>query len=377
MLKNNEPIRVAQIIGKMSAGGVESVVFNYYKKIDKEKVQFDFYYDADSSVAPPKELIEMGARFIKLPPYQNLFQYISALRKELRNNKYIIVHSHLNTLSIFPLFAAYMEKVPVRIAHNHSVPGGKEYKRNFLKYIFRMGAKIFPTDYFACSEKAGKWMFGKKTYSSGKVVLIKNAIDYDVFSKNEFNRKKIREKLNLKNDTVIGHVGRLTSAKNHSFLLKIFTQYKKTDKNAKLLLVGEGELRNQIEDEILRLNLSDSCILVGKQSDTSLYYSGMDIMVMPSIFEGLGLAAIEAQACQLPIVVSEAIPSEAVITTGVTSLSLKDSIDSWVEAIQKSLTKSISFIDEYDEYNIDNASEKLLDWYVNRYNKEINEELDE
>lgn len=377
MLKNNEPIRVAQIIGKMSAGGVESVVFNYYKKIDKEKVQFDFYYDADSSVAPPKELIEMGARFIKLPPYQNLFQYISALRKELRNNKYIIVHSHLNTLSIFPLFAAYMEKVPVRIAHNHSVPGGKEYKRNFLKYIFRMGAKIFPTDYFACSEKAGKWMFGEKTYSSGKVVLIKNAIDYDVFSKNEFNRKKIREKLNLKNDTVIGHVGRLTSAKNHSFLLKIFTQYKKTDKNAKLLLVGEGELRNQIEDEILRLNLSDSCILVGKQSDTSLYYSGMDIMVMPSIFEGLGLAAIEAQACQLPIVVSEAIPPEAVITTGVTSLSLKDSIDSWVEAIQKSLTKNISFIDEYDEYNIDNASEKLLDWYVNRYNKEINEELDE
>lgn len=197
------------------------------------------------------------------------------------------------------------------------------------------------------------------------------------FQKMNLIEKKIREKLNLKNDTVIGHVGRLTSAKNHSFLLKIFTQYKKTDKNAKLLLVGEGELRNQIEDEILRLNLSDSCILVGKQSDTSLYYSGMDIMVMPSIFEGLGLAAIEAQACQLPIVVSEAIPSEAVITTGVTSLSLKDSIDSWVEAIQKSLTKSISFIDEYDEYNIDNASEKLLDWYVNRYNKEINEELDE
>lgn len=377
MLKNNKPIRVAQIIGKMSAGGVESVVFNYYRKIDREQVQFDFYYDSDSSVEPPKELIDMGARFIKLPPYQKLFQYINALRNELRINKYTIVHSHLNTLSIFPLFAAYMEKVPVRIAHNHSVPGGREYKRNLLKYIFRMGAKIFPTDYFACSEKAGKWMFGNKTYDSGKVVLIKNAIDYDVFSKNENNRKEIREKLNFKNATVIGHVGRLTSAKNHTFLLKVFAKYKEIDEDAKLLLVGEGELRNQIEDEIIRLNLGNCCILVGKQNDTSLYYSGMDVMVMPSIFEGLGLAAIEAQACQLPIVVSDAIPSEAVITTGVTSLSLKDSIDSWVEAIQESLKKNISFIDEYDEYNIDNASEKLLDWYINRYNEEINEDLNE
>lgn len=366
MLKNDEPIRIAQIIGKMSAGGVESVVFNYYRNIDKSKIQFDFYYDSDSSVEPPKELIDMGARFIELPPYQKIFQYISALRNELRNNNYTIVHSHLNTLSILPLFASYMEKIPVRIAHNHSVPGGNEYKRNLLKYFLRMGAKIFPTDYFACSEKAGKWMFGNQTYNSGKVVLIKNAIDYNVFSKNEINRKNIREKLNLNGDTVIGHVGRFTSAKNHSFLLKIFAQYKTKDQNAKLLLVGEGELRKQIEEEIHRLDLRDSCILVGKQSDTSPYYSGMDVMVMPSIFEGLGLAAIEAQACQLPIVVSEAIPSEAVISTGVTSLSLKDSIDSWVEAIQKSLNRNITFIDEYHEYNIDSASDKLLNWYINR-----------
>lgn len=127
--QKDEPIRVAQIMGKLLAGGVEMVVFNYYRAIDKNKIQFDFYYDADSTVDPPQDLIDMGARFYKLPPYQKLPQYIRKLKKYLQENQYIIVHSHLNTLSVFPLFVAWMCRVPVRIAHNHSVPSGKEKRR--------------------------------------------------------------------------------------------------------------------------------------------------------------------------------------------------------------------------------------------------------
>lgn len=185
----NKSIRVAQIIGKMWAGGVETVIFNYYKAIDHSKVQFDFYYDADSTVEPPQDLIDMGARFYKLPPYQKLWKYIPALRHQLKNNHYTIIHSHLNTLSVFPLFTAWTVGIPTRIAHNHSVPGGNEWKRNVAKFILKKFSKVFATDYFACSEKAGRWLFGDKEFQKGNVTVIKNAIDFEKFNITEKSQR--------------------------------------------------------------------------------------------------------------------------------------------------------------------------------------------
>lgn len=167
-----EPERIAYIIGKMWTGGVESCVFNYYLAIDKSKYQFDFFYDVDSTVEPPVDVIEIGERFYKLPPYQSLPRYLKELRKVLRAEKYMIVHSHLNTLSEFPLYAAWREGIPVRIAHNHSVPGGNEWKRNAVKNVLKHFSKLFATDYCACSEKAGRWLFGDKDYDAGKVTAL-------------------------------------------------------------------------------------------------------------------------------------------------------------------------------------------------------------
>lgn len=222
MKQKDEPIRVAQIMGKLWAGGVEMVVFNYYRAIDKSKIQFDFYYDADSTVEPPQDLIDMGARFYKIPPYQKLPQYIRELKKHLKENQYLIVHSHLNTLSVFPLFVAWMCRVPVRVAHNHSVPSGKELKRDALKYFLRIFGRVFPTDYFACSEKAGRWMFGNRNYDAGKVVVIKNATDFERFRVGEEIIEKLKKQLGLNDKFVIGHIGRFTFAKNHEFLLDVF-----------------------------------------------------------------------------------------------------------------------------------------------------------
>ena len=222
MKQKDEPIRVAQIMGKLWAGGVEMVVFNYYRAIDKSKIQFDFYYDADSTVEPPQDLIDMGARFYKIPPYQKLPQYIRELKKHLKENQYLIVHSHLNTLSVFPLFVAWMCRVPVRVAHNHSVPSGKELKRDALKYFLRIFGRVFPTDYFACSEKAGRWMFGNRNYDAGKVVVIKNATDFERFRADEETIEKLKKQLGLNDKFVIGHIGRFTFAKNHEFLLDVF-----------------------------------------------------------------------------------------------------------------------------------------------------------
>lgn len=222
MKQKDEPIRVAQIMGKLWAGGVEMVVFNYYRAIDKSKIQFDFYYDADSTVEPPQDLIDMGARFYKIPPYQKLPQYIRELKKHLKENQYLIVHSHLNTLSVFPLFVAWMCRVPVRVAHNHSVPSGKELKRDALKYFLRIFGRVFPTDYFACSEKAGRWMFGNRNYDAGKVVVIKNATDFERFRADEETIEKLKKQLGLNDKFVIGHIGRFTFAKNHEFLLDVY-----------------------------------------------------------------------------------------------------------------------------------------------------------
>jgi glycosyltransferase involved in cell wall biosynthesis len=357
------PIRVAQVIGKMWAGGVESVVFNYYRYINKDMIQFDFFYDEDSTVEPPKDIIEMGARFYKMPPYKQVSRYIRTLKKYFRRNNYSIVHSHLNTLSIIPLSAAWSVNIPIRIAHNHSVPGGNEWRRNGLKYTLRMGAKIFPTDYFACSEKAGRWLFGNKAYEQGRVLVIKNAIDFNKFQIDKSVKNNIMQKLDLNNKFIVGHVGRFTFAKNHLFLLQVFACIKKYRTDAILLLVGDGELRKLIEAEIEMLGVEKSVIMIGQTNQPESYYSIMDVLIMPSVFEGLGLTAIEAQVSGVPVVLSKAIPQEAVITEGCIYHDISEPVDVWAMDAIKISGKNIKKLVGYNSYEITSAARKLGEWY--------------
>lgn len=360
----DKPIRIAQIIGKLSAGGVEMVVFNYYRAIDKEKIQFDFYYDADSTVEPPQDLIDMGARFYKIPPYQKLHSYLKSLKNYFNENNYDIVHSHMNTLSVFPLYVAWCSNIPVRIAHNHSVPSGKEIKRDSLKYFLRLFSKVFATDYFACSEKAGRWLFGNKEYNKGNVLVVKNAVDFDRFHPSKEITKKIKDKYCINDKFVVGHVGRFTSAKNHKFLLDVFEQVKKKRSNSVLILVGGGELDEYIHRIVREKNLVDSVVFVGQVNNPELYYSVADVIAMPSLFEGLSLTTIESQIAGTPVVVSKAIPEEAIISNGCTRLDLD--IDTWVNFLLN--TKKNKLIIDYrsNEYDINFASKKLENWYIKR-----------
>ena len=214
-MKNKEPIRIAHIMGKMVGGGVEAVVMNYYRHIDKEKIQFDFLIDRDSTNIPYQEIKSLGGNVIIIPPYQKLPQYLKELTKIFKENDYKIVHSHINTLSIFPLYAAKKCNIPIRIAHSHSTSNKKEYKKNFLKNFLRPFSKKYATHYFCCSEYAGRYLFGDKAYDNGEVTLINNAITVDNFLYNEEIRKNKREDLGITNEIVIGHVGRFISQKNH------------------------------------------------------------------------------------------------------------------------------------------------------------------
>lgn len=369
MKNSSEPIRVAQIIGKMWAGGVETVIFNYYRNIDRNRIQFDFFYEEDSTVEPPKELIEMGARFYKLPPYQNIRHYIPELRNILRKNKYKIIHSHLNTISVFPLFAAYCENIPIRIAHNHSVPGGNEWKRNTLKYILRCFAKVFPTDYFACSEKAGRWLFGDKLYDSGRVHVIRNAIDFEKF-KNNSNKSQLIERYKLDGKFVVGHIGRFTYAKNHMFLLSIFKEILKIKSEAILLLVGDGELHDQIVAKTQSLGLSNNVIFVGQTLTPNIYYSIMDVIIMPSHFEGLPLTTIEAQVSGTPIVLSDVITKETNISiNGFKYMSLNDSPKEWALAGVAIANHRVELLPINENYDIKKAAPLLAQWYEERVKK--------
>lgn len=248
--KREQPVRVAQIIGKLSAGGVESVLYNYYRFIDKNKFQFDFFYDADSTVSPPQELIDMGARFYRIPPYQQLPAYIKALEKYFWANQYAIVHSNMNTLAVFSLFAAWRAGVPVRIVHNHSTAGKGETKKNVLKYILRPFAGVFATDRCTCSRYAGEWMFGKKAVDSGKITILNNAIDCIKFRYDEDVRKSMRQQLGVQGNFVVGHVGRFCYPKNHEFLIELFEQVHRQEPTAVLLLVGAGELMDDVKAKV-------------------------------------------------------------------------------------------------------------------------------
>ena len=223
MENKNEPIRVAHIIGKMVGGGVESFILTYYKNIDTSKVQFDFIIDEDSKYVPKEEIEKLGGKIIVVPPYQKLFKYIKELSKILKNNNYKIVHSHLNSLSIFPLSVAKLVGVKIRIAHSHSTTNKVEHLRNIIKSVLKPFSKTFANKYFACTEHAGRWLFGNNTFDKGNVKIISNAIDVSKFEYNIDVRQALRKELNLEGKFVVGHVGRFVTQKNHEFVLKVFT----------------------------------------------------------------------------------------------------------------------------------------------------------
>ena len=331
--KREQPVRVAQIIGKLSAGGVEAVLYNYYRFIDKSKFQFDFFYDADSAVAPPPDLTGMGARFYRIPPYQQLPAYIKALEGYFRANQYAIVHSNMNTLAVFSLFAAWRAGVPVRIVHNHSTAGKGETKKNVLKYILRPFAGVFATERCACSRYAGAWMFGKKAVESGKVTIFNNAIDCAKYRYNERLRQDVRHELGVEGHFVVGHVGRFCYQKNHEFLIDLFAEVHRQEPGAVLLLVGGGELEQAVRAKVNAKGLESAVLFLGVRQDVWRLYQAMDCFVLPSRYEGLGMVGIEAQAAGLPCVFSREVPDEAAITENVRYLALDAPVSVWAKAV--------------------------------------------
>lgn len=369
-MKKNEPIRVAQIMGKMVGGGVESFVMNYYRNINKSKVQFDFIIDEDSTYIPREEIELYGGRIIEIPPYQHIFKYMKVLIRLFKENKYIIVHSNINTLSIFPLFCAKLANVPVRIAHSHSTTNKKEWKKNIIKAVLKPFSKVFANEYFACTEHAGRWLFGNKFFDSGRVKVINNAIDTCKFDYNEEIRNRVRKDLDIENKFVIGHVGRFSLAKNHDRIIDIFDKYYNQNKNSVLLLVGDGNLRESIQEKVKELGLDKIVFFLGQREDVNELFQAMDCFLFPSLYEGFGMVLIEAQCSGLLCIASSEVPEVTKVTNNIKYISLEEDNTNWCKIInnEKLCINRKSCIEDVikNGYDIETESKKLEKYYLEK-----------
>ena len=342
------------------------MLMNYYRHMDREKIQFDFLEHRRDRAAYDDEIESLGGRIFRLPRLNPLSSdYFHALNAFFAAHpEYRIVHSHLDCMSAYPLCAAKNAKVPVRIAHAHSTSQDRNWKLVF-KLISKKLISLYTTDLFACSADAGEWMFGTKD-----VHILPNAIDIERYAFNLLIRNQTKKALGLDDAFVIGHVGRFSAVKNHSFLTDVFAQIKRQEPNSKLLLVGAGSEMQAVQQKVKALGLGADVIFTGVRNDVANLMQAMDVFVFPSLYEGLGIVLIEAQAAGLPCVVSDVIPQEAYLTNLVTAEKLSSSVEKWAEKILKK--RDFPRTDRRDEiaahgFDITTEAVKLQEFYINAY----------
>lgn len=334
-MENCSKIRIAQVLGSVAEGGVETLVMNYYRNIDREKIQFDFFVENPSKIIRSDLIEAMGGRIIYIPKIEKLIFNQRKLVKLLKEGDYDIVHAQKTTLNYFYLKAAKKAGVRIRISHAHSTSNKKEWKKSFLKNLLRPFSKKYATHYFACSELAGRYLFGNRTFEKGLVYVVNNAIDINRFQFNQMKRDEIRKELKITDQFVVGNVGRIQPQKNHLFLIDIFNAYHKINKNSKLIILGDGPLRDNVIKKIELLKLEEDVILLGVKINPEDYYSAMDCFVLPSLYEGLPVVSIETQVNGLPLILSDNITREIVMNNNVDFLNLKQDAIIWAETISK------------------------------------------
>lgn len=324
-------INILQIGMSDNQGGIETYIYNLYKNSNKEEFKFDFIDISENKIAFYDELEELGAKIYKVVPRtKNYLRHVKELKKIIKNNNYDVIHIHIMDYSWFePIIIANKDSNAKLILHSHSASSPNIWgKKHWLLHkIGKRLCKKAKVNYVACGEKAGQFMFGDKQFK-----VFNNGIDIDKFKFDENNRKKIRNRLNIKEDTVvIGQVAKLEEQKNPLFLLEIFKKYNEYNNDSKLIIVGEGSLRNKIEAKIKKDKIEDSVILFGKRNDSYKFYSAFDIFVMPSLYEGLSIALIEAQVNGLKCYTSDGVDKNSNITGNVEFLSLEKGANFWAD----------------------------------------------
>lgn len=362
-------IRVLQCVNDMHRAGLETMLMNYYRNIDREKMQFDFLTHRPNRSDYDDEIESLGGKIYYAPRlypqnYPKYFKWMQQFFSE--HSEYKIVHSHIDAMSYLPLKAAKKANIPVRIAHSHNTSIDKDFKY-FLKQYFRSKITSVATDYCTCGQEAGKFLFGNRDFT-----FIPNAIEVDKFLYNEDLRMKKRAELGIKNEFVVGHVGRLSYQKNHKLLIEIFNELLKAEPNSLLLLVGVGEKEEEIKKQVYEFGMDSKVKFLGNRNDVNELYQAMDIFVMPSFFEGVPVVGIEAQFSDLPCIFSDKVPKEVKFNQKTKFVKLDAEPGEWVKSIRETKEIERTSKAEYlqnSQYDIKVAHSILENYYFNMISK--------
>jgi glycosyltransferase involved in cell wall biosynthesis len=339
MIKNKR-IQVLHYIPGFKSGGIESRLLDWYRNIDREKIQFSLVKlnEIDNS-HNTVEFKQLGGIIHNLPKLNiiNFFLYFKFLVKLLKKNKYDIVHVHNLHSGLFVLFASKMFGIKCRVLHSRTTDYLPSEKYKPFKKILMKLSPMFATHFFSCSMEAAKWGFGKKIALKSKI--IKNGIQLKKFNFDSATREKIRKELNIKNEFIIGTICRLSPQKNLIFLINLFEKIFREDKNIILTIVGAGSSQKEIEKVIEDFKLNNKVVLCGEKSNVHEYYMAFDMFIATSLYEGFGTTAIEAQATGLPSIVSTGFPETVCVTNLIQRIDLEESLEIWkkkaLETIQK------------------------------------------
>lgn len=368
-------IRVLHMLHSMNRGGAETMLMNYYRNLDRTKVQFDFLLTYEGTSDYEEEILLLGGRVFHMTPLtlKTMRTYCKDVEVFLKTHpEYQIIHSHTSSKSVIPLRIAKKCGVPVRISHSHNMFLSQVFSvKELLRKALRKPLRKVSTHNFACSKEAGIWLYGEDFWKNGKVRIMKNAIDLERFSFEKEKRQALRKEYGLEDSFVVGHVGRFDTQKNHRFLLEIFVEIKKHRENAILLLVGDGTLRKQTEHQAEQMGIGNSVRFMGVREDVPDLMHMMDVFLFPSLFEGLGIVLIEAQTCGLPCFTSkDVVAKEAKISNLLTFVSLKDSAKYWADCVlQSNFSKErVSHIEEAAKhgYDIKKSAKEMETFYLKR-----------
>ncbi|OCA88291.1 hypothetical protein A8F94_10865 [Bacillus sp. FJAT-27225] len=370
----NKPVRVLHFVSIMNQAGQETLLMNVYRKLDREKVQFDFLCTVHEKGDFDDEIYALGGKIYYLPTgnyNSGVLRYVSEflrIYKFLKSHgRYRIFHIHTyHALNGFiSSLAAKLSGIRKVILHSHNSNAPHPELHKFI----RLFLNFLTIDRFACSQLAGRWMFGNRKKDGKNIKIINNGIDTKKFVFNSTAREQTRTNLGLNDKLVIGHIGRFNYQKNHEFLIDIFNEIYIKNKDAVLLLVGRGELEDQMKDKVSKLGLNSSVFFTGIRSDIPNLLNAMDVFLFPSLFEGLGIVLIEAQTSGLKCLASDKVPMEAKVTDHLEIKSLNDSPESWADMVLKiSRYKRESSLEQVIDagYDIEYTANSLQSFYLNQ-----------
>lgn len=368
----DKKIRVLHVIGIMNYGGAETMIMNLFRQIDRNKFHFDFLIHRFGEGDYDQEIKELGGHIYSIPEYKiyNYFSYRKACKTFFSTHlEYDIVHGHIESCAAIYLDEARKFGI-YTIAHCHST-GFQAFVPKVLYNILTFKTRYVADYFFACSKQAGENRFGTKTVESKCFSVFNNGIDVQKYIYTRNRHENLKKMWNIQDKFVIGHVGRMSKEKNHVFLVHVFAEICKREKNTVLMLVGDGPEKKSIENLVYVLGLKEKVIFTGNRSDIPEMMNLFDVFVFPSIYEGLGIALIEAQAAGLPCIVADTIVDEAILSDEVKSLSLNEAYKIWVEKIMKFSTyvekrkDNCNLIIEKG-FDVRNTTKKLEKFYIRK-----------